>query len=64
MSIYNGIVLLNCGDEMTLMAVAQTGDWESDRNRTLTVKLTDLFDEDLFVGRMYHALEKIVVAVD
>jgi len=55
----SGIIQLNNGDEMTFMAVSQSKDWGGDRNRTTTLTLTDQFDENWFVGRMDHALEKI-----
>lgn len=55
----NGIIELDPGDEMALMAVAQTGDWEGDHNRTVTITLTNKFDEEWFVGRMRRAVESI-----
>lgn len=55
----SGIVQLNNGAEMTLMAVSQSKDWGDDQNRTTTLILTDRFDENWFVERMYDALEKI-----
>jgi len=48
-------------DLMNLEAVAVSGEWESGRNRTTVVTLTDTFDQEWFVGRMERALEKIKV---
>lgn len=55
----NGVVELDPSDEMVLMAVAQTGDWGGDHNRTVIITLTDQFDEEWFVGRMQRAVESI-----
>ncbi|NQT50149.1 hypothetical protein HQ571_05630 [Candidatus Kuenenbacteria bacterium] len=54
-----GIIILNPSDEMVMMAVSRSGDWDGDANRSLEVTLSYKFDEDWFVGRMYRALEKI-----
>lgn len=56
------IIKLSTGDEMALLAVRMTNDWGADRNRTITITLTDNFDENWFVGRMERAVDKIVVA--
>ncbi|NQV13229.1 MAG: hypothetical protein HQ530_02910 [Parcubacteria group bacterium] len=56
------IVSLGSGVDALLMAIIQTHNWDNDQNRTLTITLTDTFDEDWFVGRMHPALESIEVA--
>ena len=56
-----GIVEFAHGDEVVLMAVEMSGDWEHDENRVLVVTLTDTFDDEWFVGRMWRALDAIEV---
>ena len=59
----NGIIAFqNPMDEAVMMAVAQSGDWEFDDNRTLTLTLTETFDADWFIGRMRRCLENIEIA--
>lgn len=58
----SGIISLETGDRLVMMAVMQSGNWEHDENRTLEVTLTDDFDADWFVSRMRRALDKIEVA--
>lgn len=58
----NGIIAFqNPMDEAVMMAVAQSGDWEHDDNRTLTLTLTETFDAEWFIGRMRRCLENIEV---
>ena len=57
----NGIVSLSDRDLLTLSAVAQTIDWDNAGDRTVIVTLTEKFDRDWFVGRMYRELEKIEI---
>jgi hypothetical protein len=46
--------------EGNLMAVAQSRNWGSDQNRSVTLELTPSFDLDWFSGRLDRALENIV----
>lgn len=56
----SGIVSLNnSDDQMTLLAVNQSRNWHSDRDRTVALTLTEKFDQEWFTSRMYRALEKI-----
>lgn len=46
-------------DELVIRAIVASHDWDGDDNRTITVTLTDRFDEAEFASRFQHALEKI-----
>jgi hypothetical protein len=56
-----GIITIDDTSEMQLMTDADSGKWENDSDRTVTVTLTKKFNHNQFVGRMYKALEKIEV---
>lgn len=54
------IISLNNGDALIFMAIAEINNWVK-HNRTIMVTLTNKFDENFFVSRLHHALEKIEV---
>ena len=58
----SGIIRLdgnNGNDKVNLMCVSMSRDWGHDSIRTAVVTLTDQFDENWFVSRLEHGLEKI-----
>lgn len=57
----NHVVALDQMDALVLQTVVQTRKWDVDSNRTVVVTLTDKFDEEWFVGRLWRALDKIEV---
>lgn len=56
-----GIISLSNEDRMVMQGVAESSNWHYDRSRTVTVTIGNRFDENMFVGRMRYALEKIEV---
>jgi len=56
------IAFQNPMDKMVMMAVAQSGDWDGDQNRTTVLTLTDSFDAEWFIGRMRRPLESYAAA--
>jgi len=56
----SGIVIVDPSDKVVLDTVLATGDWEFDANRTMTVTLTETFDESWFLDRMERSVESAV----
>ncbi|MEK9195217.1 MAG: hypothetical protein AAB975_02485 [Patescibacteria group bacterium] len=56
-----GIINLDIRDAMNLSVTNASRKWVPDNNRAVVVMLTDQFDENWFVERMYRALEKIEI---
>ncbi|MBT4722671.1 hypothetical protein HN958_01940 [Candidatus Falkowbacteria bacterium] len=48
-------------DELIILAIVASQQWDGDNNRTVTITLTDEFDITQFANRFQHALEKIEV---
>lgn len=55
------IITMSDISRMTLWAVAKSGKWCGDENRTYTVELLPSFNRDWFEGRLRDCLEKIEV---
>lgn len=54
-----GVIKIDPKDAMIVAAIADSGSFEHEQNRNLTVTVGDAWDRNFFEGRMRRALESL-----